>query len=546
MHILRPKGIGGQMGPVKGYKFRNLKSLPGSASTPVYTSPTRYSFMGTGMRWPNAGQATTNVYMVAEWWFGTPDYAVTDPRVYAPQFYSPTTGETSLAAGASITIQGWSIETSSGVWTACDGAADAGLVTIDNTVAGSLLPRVPVTLAANTMYRARIAFFVSASGITIPRQNNDAANAAGGATKTQGGSTSFFARLTTSGAALNNSGGVAYLPAYMIAKGGDGRPAFVVFGDSIGYGVNSSQVGAAWSARNAFGYLERGMDDNTATKRLAMFNSCVPGQRPCASGGWDYQANWALKIAALQAAYAVQNAWPFDFIISQHITNAVPYTRYDGGVLRVGMARYYTLLKTLFGKPITQLEGLPADSTTDGFQTVGNQTGSSGKVYPSSDPGTMWYFNGDLGINGVPDPNGYYRAGGYIEDSFAPWLYVSADTGANRGKWAVRPFKTTLAAAAAQNATSVSMTAAPSVGMTIYIAQADGTYSTTGRNVKSVTGSGPYTVTFDSTPISASTGASSGAVVQESGSEGLHPSPVVHRDVLVPAVTDWKTRRGWV
>jgi len=530
------------------FKATNRKRLfnPFEITSVSYTSATRYSFMGTGMRWPNAGQATTAVYMITEWWFGTPAYTTTDHRVFAPQFFSPTTGETSLAAGASITIQGWSIETSPGVWVACDGAADAGLVTIDNTTAGSLLPRVQATLAPNTMYRARIAFFVSSAGITIPRQNNDALNAAGGSTRTQGQASSFFSRLTTSGAALTNANGVAYVPAYMIAKGGDGRPAFLALGDSIGYGVNSSQVGAAWSNRNAFGYIERGMDDNTTTKRLALFNGCVPGQRPCASGGWDYPSNWPLKIAALQAAYNVQNAWPFDFIISQHITNAVPYTGYDGGVLRVGMARYYTLLKTLFNKPITQIEGLPADSSTDGFQTVTNQTGSSGKVYPSSDPGTMWYFNADVGTNGIPDASLYYRSNNFIEDSIGAWRYVSADTGANRGKWAVRPFSTTLAAAADQNATTASFTAAPTVGMTIYIAQTAGGFSTTGRNVKAVTGTGPYTVTFDATPFSGSGGSASGAIVQEAGSEGLHPSPIVHRDVLVPAITDWKTRRGWV
>ncbi|EGD60421.1 hypothetical protein Y88_0069 [Novosphingobium nitrogenifigens DSM 19370] len=509
----------------------------------TYTSPSRYSFMGTGMRWPNTGSATTNVFHVTEWYFGTPDYPVTDPRVFATSFYSPTAGETLLAAGASITIQGWAIEVSSGTWVACDGASSSGLATIDNTVAGSLLPRIPTTLAANTVYRARIAFFVSSAGITIPRTTFDVLNAAGGPVRTQSSASTLFSYLSTS-TTLNNTG-LSYLPAYMIAKGGDGRPAFVAFGDSIGAGVNHSQVGAAWTARNAMGYIEVALDDKTTSKRLALFNSCVPGNRPCGPSGWDQQANWANKIAALQAAYAVQGAWPFDFIISQHITNAVPYT-YDSGELRTGMGRYYTLLKSLFGKPITQIEGLPGTTTSNGFQTVAGETPASGKGYPTTSHGDMWFFNADVGIDGIPDPSTYYRTNGYIEDSVGAWRYASADLASNRPLWALRSFTTTLAAAAAQNATSVSMTAAPTVGATLYIQASDGTWSSIGRNVKTVSGSGPYTVTFDGTPISASVGAASGAVVQEAPSEGLHPSALLHRNVLVQSMIDWKTRRGWI
>lgn len=511
------------------------------------TSASRYSFAGTGFRWPTIGAATTNVFHIVEWWLGTPDYAITDPRIFAPGFFSPTSGETNLAGGTSITIQGWAIETSANVWAPCDGAADGGLVTIDNATAagGSLLPRVATTLAANTMYRARMCFFVSASGITIPRNSNDDQLALGGGRRIQGGATSFFAQLSATGTTLNNSGGVSYMPAYMIAKGGDGRPAFIVLGDSIGYGVNATQVGAAYTARNAFGYIETGLDNNVGSKRLAGFNACVPGQRPCGTGGWDVATNWPLKLAAVQAAYDATGAWPFDYVISQHITNAVPYSN-DGGVLRVGMGRYYDLIKARWGKPITQIEGLPGTTSSDGFQTVVNQTGASGKAYPSANTGHMWYFNGDVGTDGNPDGALFYRANGYIEDSIGAWRYGAADLTTNRDKWVVRPFTTTLAAAAAQNATSLSLTASPPIGSTLYIAQAAGGFSPTGRNVKTVTGSGPFTVTFDATPVPGVGGANISAVVQEAASEGLHPSAVMHRDVLVTAVTDWKVRRGWV
>jgi hypothetical protein len=525
----------------------NIAALMGGGSASG-TSAARLSFVGTGFRWPTVGQATTNVFMVTERYFGTPDYSMTDPRPFAPSFFNPTTGETNLAAGTSITIQGWAIEYPSGTWTVCDNAADGGMVTIDNTTAagGALLPRVPITLPANTMIRMRLAFFVSASGITIPRNSNDDQNALGGGSKNQGGATTLFSRLSSTGAALTNIGGVNYHPAYMVAKGGDGRPAFLVLGDSIGYGVNATQTGAAYTSRNAFGYVEVGLDSNSGGKRLALFNASVPGQRAAGGSGWDVAANWQLKINALTAAYtAGGNVWPFDYIISQHITNSVPYTN-DSAVLRTGFARYYNLLKSTFNKPITQIEGLPGVTSSDGFQTVGNQTAASGKGYPTASAGDMWTFNADVGTDGVPDAADYYRANGFIEDSIGAWRYVSADLTTNRHRWAVRSFTTTLAASAAQNATSVSMTAAPTVGMTLYIAQAGGGFSAVGRNVKSVTGSGPYTVGFDATPISDAAGANNGAVVQESASEGLHPSAIVHRDVLSVAITDWKTRRGWV
>lgn len=503
------------------------------------TSATRYSFFGTGMRWHTAGQShATNTFFSVEWWSATPDYDITDPRCYAPTFFSPTDGETPLAAGASITIQGWSVLVGAS-WISCDGASDAGIVTMTNSVSGALLPRISTTLTKNTLYRFRMSFRVSATNVTIPR--NTAQGTIGSfPNRVQGSTSSLFGTLT-SGAALSNSGGITYTPAFMVGKGGDGRPALLVLGDSIGYGVTQSNLGPTFSARNEFGYIALALDDNTTTKRLGYFNGCVPGQSACNNSGtgWDHASSWSGKIAAYQSVFDAHGDWPFDRILSQHITNSCPYSL-DGSSLRVGFGRYFDLLKANYAKPISQMAGLPAGSSTDGFQTLANQSAASGKNYPASTNGGMWAFNDDLA-------SGWYVSNGYIEDALVGnWPLISYDTGANRDKTKIHPFSTTLAAAAASNATSISTTTAPDVGRILFCQLDNGSYSSNGVVATAVTGTGPFTVTLSGTPFTSPRTGPAGGRVQAAYTEGLHPSPLTHRDVLAQSVVDWKTAKGFV
>lgn len=507
---------------------------------PVFTSPYRYSVAGTAFRVPTIGASSaTNRFMLVEFWFGTPDYTIYDPRFFMPSFWSPTSpGEVTIAAGESIVIQGASIEATSGVWTQCDGAAEAGVATITDAGPGAWLPRVAVTLNANTMYRARVAFVVSNLNVLIPRDGFSASTVAtGGQNRQEGSTTTRFARLATTGANVSNSGGINYNPMMMIAKGGDGRPAVVVFGDSIGYGGEDPH--SVRTSRNVSGYVERGLDSNIGAKRLAYAILACPGQRPVGTNGWDVEANWSRKIAALKAVETEYGVLPFDLVLSQHITNGVAYTG-DGNDLKIGMGRYFDLIATKFGKPITQIEGIPHTTSTDAWQTVANQTEANGKSAASTNLGHMWTFNADVGgVGGLGSPAAHYRAARKITDSIAPWRLMSADLTTNRGKLAVRPFGTTLAAAYVSGSV-ITTIAAPAPGSFVSMMQDSGT-SGTARAVITVTGTGPYTVTVNG---SLGTAASVGNVVKEVGGDGLHPSTPVYIE-LSQAIIDWKRKRGF-
>lgn len=502
------------------------------------TSADRYSFMGTSMRWPvSSNSSATNTYFATEFRFGTPDYPTTDPRVFCSSFWSPSSpGEVSIAGGTTITIMGWSIETSSGVWVACDGASGGGVATVTNANAGVWLPRVPVTLTANTMHRARIAFQVSGTSLTIPTglvapQTGTPA----GMERVQGSTSTLYAKLTDN-TSLSNTGGLAYEPAAIIAKGGDGRPSILVVGDSIGYGSPSSPS-SAWSSRNEFGYVALGLDDIAQSKRLAYSNMSIPGQRPTGTDGWDTASNWALKRAALQMVYDLQGAWPFDEVLSQHIRNSVP----SSTDLRIGMAAYYDLLNSSYGKPITQIESLSSTSSTDGYTTTTNQSPTTGFAYGASNLGYAWPFNADVGgPNGLGDPTAYYRANGYIMGSIAPWRYVALDLADDRDIYPVQAFNTTLAADYVSGS-SLSLTASPPLGAAINVNRDSGTWSTP-VIVTSISGTGPYTVGVSSALGSA---AAAGKAVRAVWGDNVHPSVPTHV-ILSQSIIDWKISRGWV
>jgi hypothetical protein len=464
--------------------------------------------------------------------------------VFCPSFWSPTAGgETRIAGGQSINIQGWSIETSAGVWTVCDGASDAGIALVNNASAGQWLPKVTATLTANTTYRARMTFIVSATSVNIPRNTAQAGvSAAGGQERTEGSTSTRFARLSTTGANLSNSGGVFYKPAMMIALGGNGSPSVLVLGDSIGYGVSGTIAQATWTARNEFGYITTALDDNTSTARLAYHNMCIPGQRPCGVAGWDVAANWQGKLDALLAVNTEYGALPFDIIINQHITNAVPYSN-DGGDLKIGMGRYFGILQTNFpSKPIYQVECLPAVASTDGYQTLANQSAQTGYAFPTANLGHAWTFNADVGgADGLGDPAAYYRANNFIAGSIAPWRLSSADLANDRDLFAIRPFTTTLTSAYVSG-NSIVCADAPTVGEIINMQQDAGGFGGL-RVVLTVTGTGPFTVGLSG---SAGTAAAIGRTVKATATDTIHPSPILHNGVLRTSLINWKTSMGYV
>lgn len=494
------------------------------------TSTSRYSFAATRLRFPIIQRAghVTNTFYIGEFVFASPDYAVTDPRFAFPTFYSPFAGgETAVANN--ITIEGVSIEVG-GTWYEAP-PASFPVVMDPALVPGALLAAIPVTIPANTLVTGRVAYTFTGNLPTVTP------NTAIGLGEGNIGSTSSLAAKLMDGSAVGNSAGHSdvYAPCFMVAKGGDGRPSFIIVGDSIGYGQTSSPAQLS-SARGESGYIPRGLDDNATSLRLAYSNFCIPGQNPIQ---WKTRANWAKKLDLLKMVYDQHGAWPFDQVISQHGTNSSTATYLGAGNLRESMETYFSLITTEWGKPITQVEILARPTSTDGYATLVNQSVSISADYPT---GTLWLFNADMGgANGLGDPAAYFRAGGYIEDSIAPWRYGSYDLINERDKLAIRPFSTTVASAYTSGST-ISLTAAPTLGEALAIGNTSPFYC----YVTAVTGSGPYTVSFVQTGSTKAISAGETARAVPHDSSGLHPSPLAEVAIYAAAIVDWKIARGWV
>lgn len=520
--------------------YLGARSGGGGGGSSGGTSATRYSFAATRFRFPTTSRAVSgsNTYLIQQFVFGSPAYDVQNPRFFMPGFVTLTTGvaNSEVANQNTIMIEGLSIKVG-GVWYAVP-ATNLPMTIDPATMPGVLLDAIPVTIPANSVIEGRVAYNVPASGSlpTCPRAA--VFGASGKSESSQGGTSSLAAKLTDNTALSNaNAHADTYIPAYMVAQGGDGRPAMIVVGDSIGYGANESSgaLSPQWSDRGAFGYIQRGLDDASASKRIAHATLCIPGTKPL---DWQDRTKWAKKLDAIKAVHTATGDWPFDDVISQHGTNSIAAGT-NFATLLAGMKAYYELMTAEWGKPITQVELLPLPVSSDGYATLENQTPSAPNAYPS---GQRWQLNAAIGTDGEPDPASALRAGGWITDSFAPWKLGSYDTGSNRDKLKVLPFNTTLAAAAAQGATSFSMIAPPAVGQYLSI----GGQAAFGI-VTAVSGSGPYNVTLGiTTPVPAG-GIASGAPVQACMHDGAgtHPGVEGHRDIYAGAVVAWKQRRGW-
>lgn len=561
----------------------NVESTSAALSAPLPPSGTcaeRYSFAATRFRWPTIAQAAgSNTYFAVEFLFATPEYEVNDPRFFVPSFFCPASGLPEQAVpdfvvqGVSIDISGGT--TGAGTWIVCDNAAESGVATISAsptlvdgvvrpTNPGCLLPSIRTTLRPNTLYRGRLSFFRLVPGGVFPRVAAQiGANLPLPQERIEGSITSRFSRLSGSLTGnLSGSGGVFLAPSFMVAKGGDGRPAVLVIGDSIGFGATASSVPATWTKRGEFGYVGVGLDSDRDGRRIPHANFCVPGQRAISSRATDYpwngalatptDANWAMKRAALQQVYDLQQAWPFDILICQHAANSLPYNG-TPAQFRADFERFYKKLATWFGKPIYQIEPLTKARSLDGFQTLGVESG--GNQIPLSGCAIgqqQWLFAADLGgVDGLTPQSGYFVPNGLLAGSIPAWRYGAANVTDDRDLQSIslRSFSTALATAYVGGG-NLQLVSAPLVGEILTIPRAsDGKFFSV--MVAAVKGSGPFDVTpvfaggQDNTVTAlapANAGATCRAALHDAG--GVHPSPVAHDAHYAQALIEWKKAAG--
>ncbi|GJE75876.1 hypothetical protein [Methylorubrum suomiense] len=498
--------------------------------------PTRRMFAATRLRFPTTTGTfpAAGIYQVQSFFIGTPDYPVTEPQFFLPTFYQTTGGAANaeVAGPNVINYEGLSIKVG-GQWYSCPTAA----FTMDPSVepSGYLLDAIPgVTLPANTLIECRIAFN-GASGATM--WGSVRANDLG---EVSVGSTSSLAAALTDGRTLTSANAVsrAFIPGYMIAKGWDGRPVGLMVGDSIQAGANENSLTGFLSPRGCMGYWQRGLDDNTQSKRIPFGTIALEGSRPSDMAN---RANWPRKLdAILKATNANGGKTPMTFIGSNHGNNSAsianPYSWLTG---------FWQRCKDEWpGVPIYHSEMLPRPSSSDGYQSLANQTVSASDAYNGgTSPGIRWAANDIIGkgaANG--DPTAQARSEGWIAGSFAPWRAISFDTGSNRDKLGVVALNTTLSADIASGATTLPLSDLGSVQVgDIVIVNPGGTgaYDSAVRSISgnNVTLAGGGTQAFT---------AGTKVTAAYNDRTGLHPGPRGHIKIATDAVIPWKISMGWV
>lgn len=514
-----------------GETFNITVTVEAAPVTPT-GDPTRRMFAATRLRFPTVTGTfpSTGTFQVQNFFFGTPDYPVTDPEFFLPTFYQFTDGRTaSEVAGPNvINFEGLSIKVN-GVWYSCPTAA----FTMDPSTesSGYLLDAIPnVTLPANTVIEGRIAFNGASGALMwgVTRANDLG--------ETSVGSTSSLAAALTDGRTLSQANSVSrqFAPSYMVAKGWDGRPVVCLATDSIGAGANENSITGFMSPRGNMGFWQRGLDDNTNSQRIAYGTVGLEGARP---SDWATRTNWARKLDAVKKAAARNSgAPPFTAWGSNHGNNSVSVTDLYGAL--VG---FWNICKAEYPNvPIYHSEMLARPSSSDGYQSLANQTTSTPDTYPN---GNRWAVNEKLGKGSLTgDSTAQARTDGHIAGSFAPWRVGSYDTGSNRDKLAVVAFDTTLTSDSAAGNLTVQLASVSGITLGDMLIGNPGGTGAYDAIVKAINGNAVTLSGGSGTALASGTRFTAAL----NDRTGLHPGTRHHQRIAAEAVVPWKQAMGWV
>lgn len=284
--------------------------------------------------------------------------------------------------------------------------------------------------------------------------------------------------------------GSQYGPCLMVAKGWEraGRPPVVLgVGDSIGWGdANHNSVNAV---DGVFGYIGRGMNSEVGG-RTPFANWCVPGTRfsgLAEVNTTDAQSGFSRRAAILRALN-----FPYTTIVCEMGINTVANADGANATARAQFVRdqafaAWTYLKSLGNKWLAQTTMTPQTAAIDD---------------PSQTVNSLQWTSTDTTKQYRVSDNEHVVMDGYIMTKPAPLdavidvrPYFQADAGAGARKWKAPNLTYTLGADAAAGQAVFTSNAAPPVGAQLVFEPGVLANYEVGY-VKSVTGTGPYTVTM--------------------------------------------------
>lgn len=270
--------------------------------------------------------------------------------------------------------------------------------------------------------------------------------------------TSFAATVNANAALTANAGSAAgnysgFYPdiALIAAWGMDGRPVLFGDGDSIMYGKGTP---FSIALKRMMGIVEPALATTAnGGYRVPLFNSSVAGSGIVSTdpSRAEYNPNIRQHTRALIQQIIVENGGvvPFSHYLAEGATNSIQPT--GAGMIALVKTRI-DWLQAWINKPAIQTTMIPKSKSTNGFRDLAGQS-----PFGTSDAsnGTRFLFNDALLAS---------KLDGKLAYAVNTYAAVSYDTGANRDKYKVAPFSTTVTRAVTAGDTVVFTAAAPTIG----------------------------------------------------------------------------------
>jgi len=420
----------------------------------------------------------------------SPPYPVVSPRFVFPGFICQSSvGEVDLGNDLPIEAAWFEPVVGGQSYQLTFGGSNSGII----PDGGHLInDENTIVIPPNTEYRIRSAFgpvplngYYPSGSYTIQEGKLE-----GGTANSASRATLVSTAYPTVAAGYNV--GSQYGPCLMVAKGWEraGRPAVVLgVGDSIGWGdANHNSVNAT---DGVFGFLGRGMNSDVGG-RTPFANWCVPGTRfsgLAEVNTTDAQSGFARRADILRAL-----DFPYTTIVCEMGINTVANAVGSNAAAKAQFVRdqalaAWTYLKSLGGKWLAQTTMPPQTAALDEVGQAANflqwTSTDVSKQYKVSDAEHValddYILTKPFPLDAVIDVRPFFQV----------------DTGTGIRKWKAPNLTYTLTADAAsgQATFTASSSVAPKVGEQIVFEPGSSANYEIGY-VRTVTGTGPYTVTM--------------------------------------------------
>lgn len=481
--------------------------------------------LGMDLDGPYENTTSNYRYAVYQILVGTPDWNVTDAQFDFPNFYYTAADPAEATTTAAVDILGaevWSGEPDNG-GTALAPLTFSGTSTIAiQPGTTTLSDPLSQTLTAGTPVYLRIVVDRGLNVGTIPqgyiRQTQNDERWQYSSSEATAVGLLATSTLTNDTHTTTSSLYKGYGPMFAVGKGWDGRKVVLLLGHSIVNGGSRSQTpdGAADSRGNKV-YSAMALDSSSLTGgRISFGNISVPGITPSQQSMNPYSSDFYYRFTALQAVADRQGGrWPFTDIF---LDIAVNGQSASASTWESSVDSNIAFTRGLFtGEPIVMPTMTPVttnenseywtDLADQGFSSAANGPGPSAPQQQVDS-----YL--------LTDPN--------IDD---PVDMMSALTAGNNDSWPVQSFSAILSTTTAAGASSVELSAAPAIGTALVFEP--GTANAELVNaVASVTGSGPYTVTFTEGVTTANSHNAGVTVEAAATSDGIHPSVAFSEEAM--------------